>query len=695
MSFRSTPPDPPRGPRNRRDVGDTSRPRAQNVAGWIGQIQASTTAGTSQDPIAVASSLMSAYQLGGPWGVAIGAVVTAFSARRNSREERKERRLAAKKTIAIDNTSSVALPLVYGYFKRKCIPVYASPLDSIIRLADHPDVYKSWNWRSVTGGPIGAGEVLPNGRSFGRLPAHATLFHNGLLGKAGQGAILLACHDIAANQVDFLFDLALDNIWMREELETRTMVTDDRELDETDKIAALSDFSYHVLGDPGVHTRIWDDFRWSTEYAPIALGVNTRFTRKSHVISVYWQNDQQTVIENAVPAVDVQGAGAPVSSIVERPGSPGDYDLSTTKAWSNSPMLVEIDRLRDRQNMDEDDFELESWNAAHQLCDRDWSGGVSQIVDLDETYPDIILQDGVIVHAPPDPNKTYRTVLSSRYNLDDDEFNIGFQWRSNTGTVVPTTRHYTKKQWMFNGEIPTKMRSQAQQNLVMESVPGGFVYRHNDGRVAVTIPDYTQSPADQSEGTIEESVLLTPPNIKWPTGDDRITALSTKFNDLSRNFDEEDYLFPEPNTDLARLFLAGNNNEKNIQSLTLEGACDPDQAHSIAISQILQSHRFVGQASVRSSFIIDIKEGSILRLLIERWELDAWVRLMVKKVVENITIIEFQQFDNFDYVFRPLDIRQEPYTPSVNTAPQKPVTTLSELISTTDQGVMTPDYRDL
>ena len=135
--------------------------------------------------------------------------------------------------------------------------------------------------------------------------------------------------------------------------------------------------------------------------------------------------------------------------------------------------------------------------------------------------------------------------------------------------------------------------------------------------------------------------------------------------------------------------------EKNIQTLTIEGAADPDQAHSIAISHILRSHRFVGQVAVRTSFIIDIREGSILRLIIEQAELDEWVRLMVKKVVENITVIEFQQFHSIDYAFRPYDIAQAKVLASVNTVPVKPVAVASELQNITNQGIAVPDFRNL
>ena len=148
---------------------------------------------------------------------------------------------------------------------------------------------------------------------------------------------------------------------------------------------------------------------------------------------------------------------------------------------------------------------------------------------------------------------------------------------------------------MFNGPVPTNIKSGAAQGIINECLPGLQVYRDRFGRAAVSIPDSETDEATQSAGTIDESVLLEPPDIDYPGGKQRLTSLSTKFLDASRSFDSEEAIYPVPGSPFALELLKTVNGEPNLQRLDIEGAIDPDQAHTTAQTCLLYTSDAAGR----------------------------------------------------------------------------------------------------
>ena len=173
---------------------------------------------------------------------------------------------------------------------------------------------------------------------------------------------------------------------------------------------------------------------------------------------------------------------------------------------------------------------------------------------------------------------------------------------------------YQKTTWMFNGAVPTNATSTQQQRRVLKCIPGGFTYHGIRGQACISVPDYTRTAQEQSVGTIDERILIAPPAVEYPGGGEKVTSMNVQYGDITKGFEPEDVIYPVPGTRLYNTLLLTTNGEPNTQRMTIEGAIDPDQAHTIAISEILQSHRFLGQAQIRAEAIINIREGSIMRL---------------------------------------------------------------------------------
>ena len=682
MAVRTPPPTPPAqvegGGSGRTAFGDQSRTEKFNtVSGWMGTLQGAYAAGQSENPVDIASSLMSGFAMGGPWGLAAAAVIVAFSIHRNNKEERKERRKAAKRILAFGENEPEALPLLYGYGRTPMIPIYSVAVDSIRPSSN----YAEWNWDRPQNAP------LQNGRSTGALPANASFsWTTGLLGQPGQAAILALQSDIAANQMTGIVDLSIDGIW----LNNRTITGAATE--ERNRAAALRNYSYHVLGDPGVPAEFMLDAPASVGYHPrLRRDSNTLFTNKSYLSSLFWQADREPIVGNEFPVMELLWQGGAIRGIERLGGEseedPPTYAFSEDLDFSQNPVLVLIDLLIRREDVQEDEFDLQTYYEAMKLSSIKWSGLRSDIQFLDSKYPHMTIVNGTLVEDPAN-TRTYRDELQERsrsalepnslqavvlYDIGYEPLEIGSEeTRGGGGHRTIARVAYEKQQWMFNGPVPTDIPSNEQQEIILECIPGSFTFRTDQGLSGISVPDYTRSAVEQSEGTIDENILVQAPVIGYPDGTEKLTGLNTKFRDASKQFDYEEAVYPVAGTPLALELLKATNGVSNIQNLEIEGAIDPDQAHSIACSQILQSHRFLGQIQVKANFIVDIKEGSIVRLIYRQDELDAYVRIMTKAVVGSVARLDVQEFYPEDYKIRTIDIVQEPLALSQKMSIRKP-----------------------
>ena len=618
-------------------------------AQWLNIVNAGYSSGQTTDTyVDDVIGAISAYATGGPWALAVYAVVNIFSRQRARRREDKLRRQQAERTIETLDDQPISMPLVYGFFRRQLTAVFAAGGPNM------PVVRPISAWKFDFDAPTTPHPADGN-QSIGQMPAEPRFAERGLLGaRQDVNYILMTQYDIAANEVDAMYDLVVDGIFLQ--------ATDEADTEPTEPMARsriqdLLRFWYSILGKPGIADLTASAFQ--TGKLELQRSGNSKFTNKAYLTTYFWQNQNNPLVNN-IPTVEFFGAGSPVRS-VERTGdgsemSPFSYSLSTTKGVSVNPVLIELDRLMTRQKMTEDEFDLESWYESQERANVQWSGEIADMQYINARRPTIVLREGEPVREFDDSlNLNYEELLGGpfhRVNMDRTEVDLGYSAIS-YGEVIPT---FIKRQWMFCGEIPTNIAPVDQQEIILECLPGAFVYRDRLGRAAISTPDYITDEADQSEGVMDEDVISGRPNITFPEGTDILTSLNCRFRNLSKRMEYDDIIFPVPGSDLDRVFLEYNNNEVNQEDITFEGAVDPDQVHSLAISAILQSHRFVGECRVKTSFIADIREGSIVHMKFKSEKIDHYVQILRKLIVGPITLVSFKQFHREDYAWYPTDI---------------------------------------
>ena len=120
----------------------------------------------------------------------------------------------------------------------------------------------------------------------------------------------------------------------------RKLFPKDSEEEAKQRQQAYNEYSYHILGEPGVASAAMSTDVVYPNFVPSKLrrGIHDVFTNKSFLSSWFWQSDGSTIVGTSLPKIGMLGRGGLVSAVLktgdDTPGNPIEYSLSASKSWS-------------------------------------------------------------------------------------------------------------------------------------------------------------------------------------------------------------------------------------------------------------------------------------------------------------------------------------------------------------------------
>ena len=605
---------------------------------WVGIVAGGYTAAQTENYVDDIMGGGAAYLAAGWWGVVVYVASYIFGASRANREERRQLRKAAERRLTFGPVEGTPLPYAFGYVRTPGVNVFGAVGRNVPGGTGAQWKYDFANARPAAGH-----------KSLGGMPAFKDFMEDGIRDpRAGRNAILMAQYVFASTEMTEIYDASVDRIHL--------VNTDSS---NASRVQQLLPVTYVMIDKPGVANA--PAGRFIPARSQLRRNSNTKFTNKSNATAFYWQDQDNPMFGAYVPLLDAFGAFGPVKSII-RSGTPGAYTyaMSTTETVSLNPVLIKLWLMENVQKINLDtEVNLETCYEAWERAEIQWSGLETDIALRDEGEPQMMVDPdtGDIVEdtaATKNAANRYGNRLRTPLGRGRPGNNISTGYSPNSYGQYLT--NYQKRQWMFSGLIPSEAEAAEQSDIVMETMPGSFWYRENSGKYAISTPDFMTETEDQIVETWDEDVIIGRPYIRQAEGDDRLTSVVVKFNDLSQRLKESTNVVPVPGSNPDTILKAVNNGEENQETLTLEGACDPDQAHSLGISHIMQSHRFVGSVRVPEYVASDVREGSIIRLKFADEGLNHTIRIRERLFINDVAVVTFQQFHRFDYGFYPRNI---------------------------------------
>ena len=144
-----------------------------------------------------------------------------------------------------------------------------------------------------------------------------------------------------------------------------------------------------------------------------------------------------------------------------------------------------------QQGLTLDEFNLETWYESQERANIQWSGAAADLQLINTRRPTLVINDDGEIEEEQDDvtlNLIYEDLLGGPFHrtTTSGDYSTGYSARS-YGEVIPV---FIKRQWMFCGEVPTNISSRDQQEIILECLPGSFVYRDNNDKASISTPDF-------------------------------------------------------------------------------------------------------------------------------------------------------------------------------------------------------------
>ena len=560
---------------------------------------------------------------------ALAAATTTFAVIDAKKRQRKQAREAAQREIdARPSGSGEDAGVFYGRCARELPVVHAA-------IAPHIPASGT-----AYVGAVGRIRNTRNDAGLGRLDGTDAYAGAGrFVGVRGDArdAQMLQVHVAGAGENDALLDVWINDLSVR----------------DTIRLGRVSLFK---LGAPGAPLEMETLFAPTDAEDGRRLTATDKFTGKSHVAGVTWQNADDPMFGAEVPPVTAFMRGAKVRRIV-RSGSGTEADpyvhALSARAWSPNAVLARLDYLLSPDYGPEgltwaNDFDHRSWFAAQETADEVVQG--ANATNALEKVPDPRVASGEMEYGA---GETYR-----RWGADNGS--TGWRADSPTGGMPDGSvfkRHdpdiETVRRYEFHGWVPTALDYLEVRERMLEVMPGAIEWVDNEGRLRLSLPDSKTPAADQRSATIDESKRVAGTlAVAWPDNGSRANRITVSFADVALDFARSDAQWPAPGSALAAALLALDGGVELRATLELEGVCDERHAFSIAANYCAMSRRETYRwESPYSEF--DLAPGDVVRLKDSKFKLDVDVRIVDKRPLDDRIRFEAMRFVPQDYAWFP------------------------------------------
>ena len=253
--------------------------------------------------------------------------------------------------------------------------------------------------------------------------------------------------------------------------------------------------------------------------------------------------------------------------------------VSAGRRYSNNSALVLFDYLTNSTygpGTSADDWDLPALKAAADRCAVMVQGASPDIAT--DTYPpavNMIEGTGYATYA-----EAYAvTGLTGVGGLGDD-------------TVKGTDLSGVElSRYEFNGAIHSTSDFHAAIETIKETMPGAQFFRSLEGKFKLVVPNARRTAAQQSVGTIDDSVLVEAVEWRYVDAENRTNAFTASFLNANREFANDDITFPREGSAAWMSLQAADDGVVIREEAGIEGANNLYHATSIAANYVLMSRR--------------------------------------------------------------------------------------------------------